>query len=201
MSHYERRGKRLLDFVLSTLLLLALSPVLLAALAISALTNRANPVYRQERLGRHREPFSVYKVRTMRPCSDTSSTTTAGDSRITSGTLWMRSTKVDELPQLVNVLLGQMSLVGPRPTVPEEIARMGPDAEPRFAVRPGITGLSQVNGNTRLVWEDRLAFDRRYVRSISFRSDLAILIRTVSAIARGKSDSPPTGSEWADNER
>jgi undecaprenyl phosphate N,N'-diacetylbacillosamine 1-phosphate transferase len=202
MSWYVRRGKRSLDVGVSALLLALLSPLLAVALAVSAWTTRANPVYVQRRVGRHRETFPLYKIRTMRPSphAPTSTTTTATDARIAAGTRWMRSTKVDELPQLVNVLTGDMSLVGPRPTVPGEVARMGSDAEPRFSVRPGITGLSQVSGNTRLLWEERIELDRRYVQTLSLRTDLTILLRTVAAIATGRSDAPATDSEWATDE-
>lgn len=205
-SLWARGGKRAFDAGSSVVLLVVLSPVLVVAGLAVAMTSRGGMIYRQMRIGRGQQPFVMYKFRTMR--SDASpevhrdyvrrlltedAPPTGGsrglyklehDVRITFVGRLLRRTSVDELPQLVNVLKGQMALVGPRPALPYEAELFPQACEPRFLVRPGITGLWQVSGRSRLTMLAGLALDVDYVEALSLRTDLAILAKTVLAVCR-----------------
>jgi len=182
MSRYPA-VKRLADVVVAAVLLVVTAP-LLAAVAGVVLVAMGRPVlYRQARPGRHGALFDVAKFRTMRP--GPSGCDTASDAaRLTPTGRWLRATSLDELPSLYHVLRGQMSLVGPRPLLPEYLDRYTPEQARRHEVRPGITGLAQVGGRNALSWEDRLRLDVRYVDELSLRLDLAILARTVVTVLR-----------------
>ncbi|MEU7757006.1 sugar transferase [Micromonospora sp. NPDC049171] len=175
--------KRVLDVVLAATGLLLASPVL-AAVALAVLVTMGRPVlFRQARPGRHGQLFHLVKFRSMTvggedqaPANDAARLTTFGR--------WLRTTSLDELPQLWNVLRGEMSLVGPRPLLPAYLSRYSPEQLRRHDVRPGITGLQQVYGRNALSWDDRFALDVRYVRQRSLALDLRILLRTVRTVVR-----------------
>ena len=154
-------------------------------------------LFRQVRVGRNGRPFHVYKFRTMVQNAEQQKTQLEGlnegngvlfkikdDPRVTKAGTWLRRFSLDELPQLINVLIGQMSLVGPRPALPEEAAKYGDYVRRRLAVRPGITGLWQVSGRSDLPWEEAVRLDLRYVENWSFALDLQILWKTWSAVIR-----------------
>ena len=181
--------KRPLDVVLAAVLLLVVAPILaLAALAIR-LESRGPIVYRQRRVGRHGEPFDLWKLRTMVSGAEAMGAgiyVLEGDPRITRAGRLLRRFSLDELPNLVNVLRGEMAVVGPRPTVQEQVDRYTERQRRRLEVKPGITGWAQVNGRTSLPWPERIELDVWYVDNRSLRLDLRILLRTARMLLTGR---------------
>jgi lipopolysaccharide/colanic/teichoic acid biosynthesis glycosyltransferase len=179
---------RVLDAVLAAALLLVTSPLLaLAALAIR-LESRGPVFYRQLRVGRGGERFELWKLRTMVPGAETMGAgiyVVEGDARITRVGRLLRRFSLDELPNLVNVLKGEMAIVGPRPTVQEQVDRYTDRQLRRLEVKPGITGWAQINGRTSLPWPERIELDVWYVEHRSLRLDLRILARTARMLATG----------------
>lgn len=193
-----RLAKRALDIVLAAAALLALVP-LLALVALAVRLDSPGPVlFRQRRVGRGGRPFSLWKFRTMvadaeeREADLWELSRDAGwldlddDPRVTRVGRLLRRTSLDEVPQFVNVLRGQMSLVGPRPLIPSEHARVPAWARCRDDVPPGLTGLWQVSGRTLLSFEEMLRLDCRYVASWSLTRDLAVLLRTLPVVVTGR---------------
>ena len=179
---------RVLDVVLGAALLAVASPLLaLAALAIRL--ESGGPVfYRQLRVGKDGEQFELWKLRTMVPGAEAMGAgiyVLAGDSRITRVGRLLRRFSLDELPNLVNVLRGEMAVVGPRPTVQEQVDRYTDRQRRRLEVRPGITGWAQINGRASLPWPERIELDVWYVEHRSLRLDLRILARTARMLATG----------------
>jgi lipopolysaccharide/colanic/teichoic acid biosynthesis glycosyltransferase len=179
---------RVLDVVLAALLLAIASPLLaLAALAIR-LESRGPVFYRQLRVGRDGEQFELWKLRTMVPGAESMGAgvyVIQGDPRITRVGRLLRRFSLDELPNLVNVLRGEMAVVGPRPTVQEQVDRYTDRQRRRLEVKPGITGWAQINGRTSLPWPERIELDVWYVEHRSLRLDLRILRRTARMLATG----------------
>jgi lipopolysaccharide/colanic/teichoic acid biosynthesis glycosyltransferase len=179
---------RALDVVLAAALLVVTAPLLaLAALAIR-LESRGPVFYRQLRVGRDGEPFELWKLRTMVPGAESMGAgiyVVEGDPRITRTGRLLRRFSLDELPNLVNVLRGEMSIVGPRPTVQEQVDRYTDRQRRRLEVKPGITGWAQINGRTSLPWPERIELDVWYVEHRSLRLDLRILARTARMLATG----------------
>jgi lipopolysaccharide/colanic/teichoic acid biosynthesis glycosyltransferase len=182
--------KRLIDILVSAVALLLLSP-LLAAVAIAVRVTSAGPVFfRQWRLGRRGVPFSILKFRTMVQNApdvrnpDGSTFSGLADPRVTSLGRWLRATSLDELPQLWNVLVGEMSLVGPRPDQVDQLRFYTCEERSKLDVRPGMTGLAQISGRNAISWERRKALDREYVARWSLEMDLAILFKTIPYVLR-----------------
>jgi lipopolysaccharide/colanic/teichoic acid biosynthesis glycosyltransferase len=179
---------RVLDVVLAALLLLIAAPLLaLAALAIRV-ESRGPVFYRHLRVGRDGQPFELWKLRTMIPGAESMGAglyVLDGDPRITRVGRMLRRFSLDELPNLVNVLRGDMAIVGPRPTVQEQVDRYTDRQRRRLEVKPGITGWAQINGRTSLPWPDRIELDVWYVEHRSMRLDLRILARTARMLATG----------------
>jgi lipopolysaccharide/colanic/teichoic acid biosynthesis glycosyltransferase len=179
---------RVLDAALAAALLVVTSPLLaLAALAIR-LESRGPVFYRQLRVGRDGERFELWKLRTMVPGAEAMGAgiyVLEGDSRITRVGRLLRRFSLDELPNLVNVLKGDMAIVGPRPTVQEQVDRYTDRQRRRLEVKPGITGWAQINGRTSLPWPERIELDVWYVEHRSLRLDLRILARTARMLATG----------------
>ena len=185
---YRNFFKSVLDFSVAFLILLvALIPLLLISLLI--LTESKGPLFfKQERVGKDLKFFKVFKFRTM-----THEKRTVGNTPIigkadgvTKVGYYLRRYKVDELPQLLNVLLGDMSLIGPRPSVPEQLHQMSEAEKQRYSVRPGLTGLAQINGNIHLSWKERFVYDLNYVDNVTFWNDLKIIFRTVFIVILGE---------------
>jgi lipopolysaccharide/colanic/teichoic acid biosynthesis glycosyltransferase len=185
---YRNFFKSVLDFsVAFTILLVAFLPLLLISLLI--LTESKGPLFfKQERVGKGLRSFKVFKFRTMTHEKRTvGSTPIIGKADgVTRVGYYLRRYKIDELPQLLNVLLGDMSLVGPRPSVPEQLANMSEDEKRRYSVRPGLTGLAQVNGNIHLTWKERFVYDLEYVNHVTFWKDLRIIFRTIFIVVLGE---------------
>ncbi|MEU4528833.1 sugar transferase [Micromonospora ureilytica] len=181
MSRPYDAAKRVLDVLAAAVGLLLATPVI-AAVAFAVLITMGRPVlFRQARPGRHGQLFELVKFRSMTVGGEGGAPANDG-ARLTRFGRWLRTTSLDELPQLWNVLRGEMSLVGPRPLLPAYLTRYTPEQFRRHDVRPGITGLQQVYGRNSLSWEERFALDVRYVRQRSLGLDLRILLRTVRTV-------------------
>ena len=179
---------RLLDLLLAALALALCAPLLLVATVAIRLESPGSPLYRQRRVGLHGAPFDVLKLRTMVSGAEGMGSGLAvdqGDARITRVGALLRRLSLDELPNLVNVLRGEMALVGPRPTVPAQVEQYTERQRRRLEVRPGITGWAQVNGRAALPWSERIELDVWYVDHRSTALDLRILARTVRMLATG----------------
>jgi lipopolysaccharide/colanic/teichoic acid biosynthesis glycosyltransferase len=181
-------GRRLFDVVAAGLGLLVASPVLLVAALAIQLESRGGVLYRQRRIGKDGRPFDVLKLRTMVSGAEAMGAGLAvdvGDARITRVGAFLRRTSIDELPNLVNVLRGDMAIVGPRPTVPVQVAQYTDRQRGRLAVKPGLTGWAQVNGRATLPWHERIELDLWYVEHRSWVLDLRIIVRTVRMVVQG----------------
>lgn len=175
---------RFFDFVVAAIALVVLAP-LLAALAVAVRLRLGSPVlFCQRRPGLHGEPFTLVKFRSMRDAHDEAGKPLPDDQRLPSFGRALRATSLDELPELWNVLRGDMALVGPRPLLMEYLPHYGPREALRHAVRPGITGWAQVQGRNAITWETRFRLDAWYVEHRSFLLDLRILAMTVIQVLR-----------------
>jgi len=181
---YNPLAKRLFDLVAAGLGIIILSPVLLAV-TILIRTKLGSPVlFKQVRPGRNGAPFTIFKFRTMLDAVDENGAPLPDAERLTGFGNFLRSSSLDELPELWNVLRGDMSLVGPRPLIMAYLDRYSPRQAKRNLMRPGITGLAQVSGRNALSWEERFELDAQYVENWTFRLDLEILARTVKSVLR-----------------
>jgi lipopolysaccharide/colanic/teichoic acid biosynthesis glycosyltransferase len=181
--------RRLFDVVVAGGALTVCSPFLLVAMAAIRLESPGSPIYRQRRIGLGGRPFDVLKLRTMVTGAEHLGAGLAvaeGDARITRVGRLLRRTSLDEIPNLVNVLRGDMAIIGPRPTVPVQVERYTERQRGRLAAKPGITGWAQVNGRTELPWDERIELDLWYLEHRSLRLDVAILWRTARMVLGGE---------------
>jgi lipopolysaccharide/colanic/teichoic acid biosynthesis glycosyltransferase len=191
MISYRTVGKRWLDLLVALPLAVALSPVL-AFIALLVRVSLGRPVlFRQERPGREERPFTIWKFRTMRDLRDDRGNLLPDEERLTTLGRFLRRTSLDELPELWNVLRGDMSLVGPRPLLMEYLDRYTPQQARRHEVRPGITGWAQVNGRNLLSWEEKFEHDVWYVDHVSLGLDLEILALTLWKVIKGEAITAP----------
>jgi lipopolysaccharide/colanic/teichoic acid biosynthesis glycosyltransferase len=181
---YRRFGKRAADLAGAVLALLATAPVALAVALLVRLLLGRPVLYRQLRPGLGGRPFEIWKFRTMRDAVDSAGRPLPDAARLTRFGRWLRRASLDELPELVNVLRGEMSLVGPRPLLIEYLPRYDAVQARRHEVRPGLTGWAQVHGRNAIGWEERFRLDVWYVDHLSARLDLAILLRTAGQLFR-----------------
>mgnify|MGYP002514855703 CR=1 FL=1 len=184
---YPRFFKRLLDFSLSFAAIIVLSPVLLILAVIGAIAMQGNPFFVQPRPGKKGKDgkekiFKLIKFRTMSNAKDKDGNLLPDDVRLNKYGRFLRSTSLDELPELINILKGDMSIVGPRPLLVKYIPRYTPEQRRRHDVRPGLTGIAQINGRNTITWEERFAYDIEYVDNISFIGDIKIILGTVKAV-------------------
>jgi lipopolysaccharide/colanic/teichoic acid biosynthesis glycosyltransferase len=180
--------RRALDVVVAAVALALASPLLLAAIVAIRLESRGHPIYRQRRVGLDGREFDVLKLRTMVDGAELIGAGLAvnvGDARITRVGRFLRRTSLDELPNLVNILRGEMTIIGPRPTLPAQVAQYTARERGRLVVRPGITGWAQVNGRASLPWAERIELDLWYIEHRSWRLDLQILWRSVRMVLGG----------------
>jgi len=197
-------GKRIFDLILAWGLTILAAPLFLIIAVLIKLTSKGPVLFRQVRLGENKTPFVLYKFRSM--YNNTSheihkeyakelikNNKKAGrayklenDPRVTPFGRWLRRTSLDELPQIFNVLKGEMSFVGPRPPIPYEVEHYSPEHVERLKAKPGITGLWQVSGRTLLPFEEQVKLDLEYIRKRSFSKDLVILIKTIPVILKGE---------------
>ncbi|MFL5821243.1 MAG: sugar transferase [Solirubrobacteraceae bacterium] len=182
-------AKRALDLVLATLGLVFGAPLLVAAMAAIRIESPGHPIYRQRRVGRHGREFDLYKLRTMVHGAEhvgAGMAVNEGDPRITRVGALLRRASLDELPNLLNVLRGDMSIVGPRPTIPVQVEQYTERQHRRLEVKPGITGWAQVNGRASLPWSERIELDLWYVEHRSLALDLRILAQTATLVLTGQ---------------
>lgn len=181
---YRKAGKRLADLLASGLWLIVLSPVFLL-LSLLVFINLGRPIFfTQVRPGLHARPFRMRKFRSMKDVRDASGHLLPDNQRMTSFGQFLRSTSLDELPELLNVFLGQMSLVGPRPLLMDYVPLYSQEQYRRHEVKPGITGLAQVTGRNAISWPRRLALDVAYVEQLSFFLDVKILLMTLGKVIK-----------------
>ena len=182
-------ARRAFDVVVAGTALVLASPFMLVAVLAIRLESRGSPIYRQRRVGKDGRAFDVLKLRTMVTGAEHMGAGLAvseGDTRITRVGRLLRRTSLDEVPNLVNVLRGDMAIVGPRPTVPIQVDRYTERQRGRLSVKPGITGWAQVNGRTELPWDERIELDLWYIEHRSWRLDLRILWRTLRMVPGGE---------------
>lgn len=176
---YRKFGKRVLDVCVATSVMVLFSPLFLLLLLLVRVKLGTPVLFRQERPGQGASPFILIKFRTMTEARDAQGDLLPDSERLPSFGRFLRSSSLDELPELWNVLKGEMSLVGPRPLLMRYLERYTPEQARRHAVRPGITGWAQVNGRNAISWEEKFALDSWYVDHLSFRLDMKILWLTV----------------------
>jgi lipopolysaccharide/colanic/teichoic acid biosynthesis glycosyltransferase len=184
----DRAARRAFDVAVAGTALALAAPFLLLAMLAIRLESPGSPIYRQRRVGRDGRAFDVLKLRTMVTGAEhvgRGLAVSEGDTRITRVGRLLRRASLDELPNLVNVLRGEMAVVGPRPTVPVQVDRYTERQRGRLAVKPGITGWAQVHGRTELPWDERIELDLWYIEHRSWRLDLQILWRTARMVAGG----------------
>lgn len=185
---YKKYVKRILDVIISAIALVVLSPVLLIVAMLVRIKLGSPVIFRQERPGRIDRNsgkeiiFSLYKFRTMTDQRDEEGNLLPDEVRLTRFGKLLRSTSLDELPELYNILRGDMSIVGPRPLLVKYLPLYSEEQRHRHDVRPGITGLAQVNGRNSISWEEKFEWDVKYVRNITFLKDVKILFRTITVI-------------------
>ena len=182
---YRQFGKRTIDLILAVLGLILLAPVIIVGLLVAWADTRTNPVFIHRRPGLRAQPFALIKLRTMSGQSDSSGRTLSNIERTSAIGRWLRRYSIDELPQLINVILGQLSLVGPRPLEMRYLPHYSPQQARRHEVRPGITGLAQVTGRNSLNWEEKFVLDVEYVDQHSLALDSRILWLTIRRTLSG----------------
>ena len=180
---YANCLKRVLDFTLALMALIVLSPVLLILTVLGAIKMKGNPFFTQLRPGTNEKIFKLIKFRTMTCEKDAEGNLLPDEQRLTGYGKLLRSTSLDELPELLNILVGDMAIVGPRPQLVRDMVFMTPEQRRRHSVRPGLTGLAQVSGRNNITWEKKFEYDLCYIDSgITFLGDLKIILRTVGKV-------------------
>ena len=192
-SFYCKHAKRLLDIALSMIAFLLLSPLLIVLTAVGAVAMGGDPFFVQERPGKNEKIFRLCKFRTMSNARDARGELLPDGERLNGYGRFLRSTSLDELPELWNVLKGDMSLVGPRPLLVEYLPYYTAEERARHTVRPGITGWAQVNGRNAVQWSRRFALDNEYIQRISLGFDLKIVLLTVSKVVKRENVAGDTG--------
>jgi len=181
---YKTIVKRILDVTLSFIGLVLLSPILLLVTIVLIFTNKGKPFFFQIRPGLNEKLFKIIKFKTMTDAKDTKGNLKSDVERLTKIGSFIRKTSLDELPQLLNVLKGDMSLIGPRPLLPEYLSLYNQEQKKRHQVRPGITGWAQINGRNAISWQQKLAYDVWYVTNISFKLDIQIILKTIRKVLK-----------------
>ena len=173
-----------MDFCLSLCAILVLSPVLLILTVVGVFAMKGNPFFTQQRPGKDEKIFKLIKFRTMTCEKDSEGKLLPDEKRLTKYGKFLRSTSLDELPELINILKGDMSIVGPRPLLPEYLPYYTEEEKHRHDVRPGLTGLAQINGRNAIDWDTKLTFDVEYVSDINFIEDVKIIYLTVYKVLK-----------------
>ena len=186
--------KRLIDFILSLLAIVCLSPLLLMLAIVGYFQMKGNPFFTQERPGLHEKIFKLVKFRTMTNEKDASGELLPDDQRLNSYGKFLRSTSLDELPELYNILKGDMSIIGPRPLLVRYLPRYNEEQRHRHDVRPGLTGYAQAHGRNTVTWEDKFKMDVWYTRNVSFKTDWDIFWDTVRIVLKREGISSGTSA-------
>ncbi|UMB55457.1 sugar transferase [Lutibacter sp. A64] len=183
---YKAYFKRILDTILAFIGLLVLSPILVIIILLLALANKGKPFFFQVRPGLNEQLFKIIKFKTMTDKKDKAGNLLSDKERLTKIGSFVRKTSLDELPQLINVLKGDMSLIGPRPLLPEYLPLYSNEQKKRHHVKPGITGWAQVNGRNAISWQQKFEYDVWYVRHLSFKLDVKIVIKTIKKVVKSE---------------
>lgn len=185
---YKNFFKRVFDFLLSLIAIIILSPLLIIAMIAIKIDSKGPVFYLQTRVGKNMKEFQLYKFRTMtdKERDPSKEQTFKDNAEITKVGYILRRLKIDELPQLINILVGDMAIIGPRPALPSLYQHYGEKAAKRIQVRPGLSGLSQTRGNIFLTWEERFKYDNEYVDRMSFLLDVGIIIKTFLIVIFGE---------------
>ena len=182
---YAKLWKRFLDFTLSLLALIVLSPLLIILMALGAVFMRGNPFFTQKRPGKNEKIFKLVKFRTMDNRKGANGELLSDEVRLNKYGRFLRSTSLDELPELLNIIKGDMAVVGPRPLLVRDMIFMTEEQRKRHEVRPGLTGLAQANGRNNITWEKKLEYDLQYINSgITMIKDLKIILQTVGKVLK-----------------
>ena len=179
---YTKYLKRVFDFGLSFIALIILLPIMGVLFLLGMLFMRSWPFFVQERIGKGNKKFRLIKFKTMNNRTDSKGKLLPDEVRLNTYGSALRKTSLDELPELINILRGDMSIIGPRPLLPRDVIYMNDTQLKRHVVRPGLTGLAQCNGRNSLNWDEKLEMDVKYVENISFKKDIIILIKTVKKV-------------------
>lgn len=179
---YAKFFKRLIDFFVSLIAISVLSPVFIILILVGIIAIKGNPFFTQLRPGKKNKIFRLIKFRTMTNKKDENGDLLPDAERLTRYGKVLRSTSLDELPELFNILVGHMSLVGPRPQLVRDMVFMSEDQKRRHSVRPGLTGLAQVSGRNNITWEEKFDIDLRYIEKITFWGDVKIIFKTVGKV-------------------
>ena len=195
---YAKYIKRMLDFVLSLAALIVLSPIMLI-LYILVRIKLGNPViFKQMRPGKDEKIFKLYKFRTMTDEKDEQGNLLPDEQRLTKFGKFLRSTSLDELPELINIIKGDMAIVGPRPQLIRDMLFMTDEQRKRHIVRQGLTGLAQVNGRNNITWEEKINYDLEYIEKITFINDLKIILETIGKVFK-RADIATEGMDTAED--
>ena len=181
---YAKFTKRLLDFILSLAAILLLSPLLLILTILGTIKMKGNPFFTQKRPGYHEKIFRLIKFRTMTNEKDQDGNLLPDEKRLNGYGRFLRSTSLDELPELFNILIGQMAIIGPRPLLVRYLPRYTPEQHRRHNVRPGLTGYAQAHGRNAISWEEKFKLDVWYVDHVSFKVDVRVFFATIKAVFR-----------------
>ncbi|MBO7143580.1 MAG: sugar transferase [Salinivirgaceae bacterium] len=195
---YKNFLKRLIDFTLSLLAVIFLSPLLLLLMIVGFMAMSGNPFFAQQRPGKNEKIFKLIKFRTMNNKKDKEGNLLPDEVRLTKYGEFLRSTSLDELPELFNILKGDMSIVGPRPLLVKYLSYYTEEEKHRHDAVPGLTGLAQVSGRNALSWEDKFALDLKYVSKITFGGDIKIILQTVGKVFKREGISSETCATMED---
>lgn len=195
---YARYIKRLADFFLSLSAMIVLSPVLLILTIVGAVAMKGNPFFVQERPGKNEKIFKLIKFRTMTCEKDKDGKLLPDEERLTGYGNFLRNTSLDELPELINILKGDMAVIGPRPQLVRDMVFMSPRQRMRHKVRPGLSGLAQINGRNAIKWERKLDYDLEYIQHITFLGDWKIIFLTFLKVFK-REDISAEGMETAED--
>lgn len=192
---YKHFFKRLFDFLISLLALICLSPIFIIFMMVGYINLGGNPFFAQDRPGKDEKIFKLIKFRSMSNKKDKDGNLLPDKDRITKYGEFIRKTSIDELPELINVLIGDMSIVGPRPLLVEYLPYYTQEEKHRHDIRPGITGLAQISGRNYITWEETFKLDVEYVNNVCLMTDLEILFKTVSKVLSREDVTDATDSD------
>lgn len=195
---YEKYFKRIIDFLLSLIALIVLSPIMAIVYILVRIKLGKPAIFKQERPGKNEKIFTLYKFRTMTDKKDDNGNLLPDSERLTKFGKFLRSTSIDELPELVNIIKGDMSIVGPRPQLVKDMIFMTDEQRKRHSVRQGLTGLAQVNGRNNITWEEKINYDLEYIKNITIMNDVKIIIKTIGKVF-AKEDIQTDGMETAED--
>ncbi len=195
---YAKHIKRPLDFILSLIAIIILSPLLLIVAILVRIKLGKPVIFKQQRPGKNEKIFTLYKFRTMTDKKDENGNLLPDEQRLTKFGKALRSTSLDELPELINILKGDMAIVGPRPQLIKDMLFMTKEQRRRHSVRQGLTGLAQISGRNNISWEEKINYDLKYIDRVTFYGDLKIILKTVEKVFK-KEDIETEGMETAED--